>query len=92
MKSSPELAAKVSRKLQNLVAQDYAELTQQEISDRIGISIMVWNYALRGKSTPTLPALKMIAEFFNVSLDWLCDHRVKAKKPTATTGGRKVPA
>ena len=48
------------------------KLSYEQLSDEIGITkSLLWRYE-GGKSDPGLKALKKLATYFNVSLDWLC--------------------
>lgn len=52
--------------------------TQQEMADFLGVKIRVYQYYESGGRKPTLENLIVLADFFDVSLDYLVgrsDHR-----------------
>lgn len=52
--------------------------TQQEMADFLGVKIRVYQYYESGGRKPTLDNLIVLADFFDVSLDYLVgrsDHR-----------------
>lgn len=61
--------SKFSERLREL--RNYAKLTQQELSEKIGMSKSSVNMYERGEREPGLETLELIADFFNVDLDYL---------------------
>lgn len=47
------------------------KVTQQELSKKTGLSERVVRYYLSGKRSPTLESLESLADFFDVTLDYL---------------------
>lgn len=74
MQSQPDVAEVLSRNLQRLVSLR-APISQRDLAAAIQIPTMVWNMAVRGKSTPTLAATIKIANYFQVSLDDLVSRK-----------------
>lgn len=46
-------------------------LTQKEISEKLGISVSAYQYYEVGKNEPNIEKLKILADTFNVTLDYL---------------------
>ncbi len=54
------------------------DITQKQLADDINIGVTtIGNYA-RGLREPDFDTLKLFAKYFNVSTDYLLDHRVGA--------------
>lgn len=53
-------------------------LSQKEIAQRIGIEYQNYNKYELGINEPSIDTLKLIADYYGVSLDYLCDHTTKA--------------
>ena len=53
-------------------------LSQKEIAQRIGIEYQNYNKYELGINEPSVDTLKLIADYYGVSLDYLCDHTTKA--------------
>ena len=47
-------------------------LTQKQMSAEIGVSEILWRKYEAGDRTPTFEGLIALADFFEVSLDYLC--------------------
>lgn len=45
---------------------------QKDIASNIGVSIRAYQYYEKGIKEPTLPVLCRLADYFDVSLDYLC--------------------
>ncbi len=45
--------------------------TQKEISEKLGISVTAYQYYETGKNEPNIEKLKILADMFHVSLDYL---------------------
>lgn len=54
-------------------------LTQKELSDKLGINRMNYNRYELGKVEPDIKTLIKIADFYNVSIDYLCGHETNNK-------------
>ncbi len=48
------------------------KLTMTELADKLHCSVMAVSRWERGKQTPNIETLIVIAKFFNVSTDYLC--------------------
>jgi len=70
MQATPELAKKISGKLQQLLA-SHKPMNQRDLAIAIGVPTMVLNRAIRGESTPTAEALVKIAQYFRITTDEL---------------------
>ena len=46
-------------------------LTQKEISEKLGISVSAYQYYEAGKNEPNIEKLIILADTFNVTLDYL---------------------
>lgn len=53
-------------------------LSQKEIAQRIGIEYQNYNKYELGINEPSVDTLKLIADYYGISLDYLCDHTTKA--------------
>lgn len=63
--------------------------TQDEVAKELNLQKQTYqNYEL-GKREPDLQTLKKIADYFNVSLDFLCDRPRPYDLPSTTTQGQK---
>ena len=49
--------------------------TQQEVAEYLNISQVTYGRYELGKNEPNIETLKKIADFYNVSLDYLCDRQ-----------------
>ena len=47
-------------------------LLQKDIAAAIGITVRIYQRYEKGEAQPTLPVLIALADYFNVSLDYLC--------------------
>lgn len=56
-----------------------AKLSQQELANRIGISKSSINMYERGEREPGLETLEIIADFFNVDMDYLMGRQEKQR-------------
>lgn len=85
MQSHPELAGKIRDRLAILI--ERRRETQREIAAGTGVTLSVLNTTIRGKGVPSPDSLIRIADYYGVSLDWLCgrtDKRQRIKqKPAA---------
>ena len=52
-------------------------LSQKEIAQRIGIEYQNYNKYELGINEPSVDTLKQIADYYGVSLDYLCEHTMK---------------
>ena len=59
-------------------------LTQVEISKILQITQRTYAGYELGQTEPTIDTLKKIADFYNVSLDYLCEHETKGNMDTST--------
>jgi len=55
------------------------QLTQQEIADRLGISRVRYNQYETGKRQPDNEMLKVISNFYKVSVDYLLGNNMNSK-------------
>ena len=53
-------------------------LSQKEIAQHIGIEYQNYNKYELGINEPSVDTLKQIADYYGVSLDYLCEHKMKA--------------
>ena len=51
--------------------------TQDELAQIINVSHGTYNNYEQGKFEPNIATLIKLADYFNVSLDYLCDHKTK---------------
>lgn len=61
-----------------------AELSQQELGDRLGISKSAVSMYERGERTPDLELLERMADFFDVDLTYMVGTEKKITKLTGT--------
>lgn len=54
-------------------------IKQNELSKILNISTTSLNNYCNGKTEPNIETLKKIADYFSVSLDYLCDHKFNSK-------------
>lgn len=45
--------------------------TQKDIAEKLGISVSAYQYYEAGKNEPNIEKLKILADMFNVTLDYL---------------------
>lgn len=69
MRTENEMKKRFRNRLRTLVAG--CEVTQREIAGRIGINKNLFNNYLRGSVMPSAYSLCKIAEYFEVTVDWL---------------------
>jgi len=60
---------------------DHAEMTQQALADRIGVTRQTVNAIELGKYSPSLEVAFRIAAVFRVPLDEVFQHDIKGSKP-----------
>jgi len=65
---------KFSEKLRNL--REHQELSQKEICNRLGLPSSTYSRYECGDTQPNLTSLKLLANFFDVSVDYLLDNQV----------------
>lgn len=65
---------KFSEKLKNL--REHQELSQKEICNRLGLPSSTYSRYECGDTQPNLTSLKLLANFFDVSVDYLLDNQV----------------
>lgn len=74
----------LSRNLYRLRAA--ADLSYAQLSGRSGISISaLWNLENKPDYSPRLFTVDTLADFYGVSLDWLCGRTAKTPAPAATS-------
>lgn len=66
-----------------------AGLSQRQAGQRIGISQPTLYFIETGRRNPMLNTLDCIADFYGVSLDWLCGRAEENPAPAATGNGDK---
>lgn len=81
-------------KLKELI--EIHNLNQTEFAQKIGVSQKTISNYLSGETEPTLSILCKMAEFFGVSLDYLCDYKIDSLdisyySETAKTIIKKMP-
>ena len=64
---------KFSEKLKNL--REHQELSQKEICNRLGLPTSTYSRYECGDTQPNLTSLKLLANFFDVSVDYLLDNQ-----------------
>ena len=83
---NPEIMSRNLRQLRAAAGLSYAELSQ-----RTGIcSAAVWRLENKSDSSPRLFTVDILADFYGVSLDWLCGRTEKTPAPAATGNGAWV--
>ena len=67
-------------------------LTQKDVADHLGISRQAYANYECGNREPDIGTLKMLSEYFGVSIDFILSNSeyLKEEKPTATTDGEPV--
>lgn len=55
---------------------EHQELSQKELCKRIGVPTSTYNRYELGETQPNLTILKLIANFFDVTVDYLIDNQV----------------
>ncbi len=68
--------------LRNLVS--ISGKTQKEIASELGLVPQRFNFYVTGRSEPDLATLVLLANYFNVSVDYLLSNE---KEPTANSNG-----
>lgn len=53
------------------------ELTQEQIANKIGITQFTYSNYEKEKTQPAIETLCKLADYYNVSLDYLCEHETK---------------
>ena len=53
-------------------------LTQQQVADALGINVVTYYGYEKGRSEPSLRMLIRLANFYNVTLDYLCGHKTQS--------------
>ena len=84
MQSHPHLASKIKDRLAILM--ERRGETQREIARETGVTLSVLNTTIHGKGVPSTGSLIRIADYYGVSLDWLCgrtDKRTRIKSRPA---------
>lgn len=71
---------KIGDKIKHLL--DFNRVSQVELSRYTGISEQIISYYVRNRRTPRLSAIVKIADFFNVSVDYLVDEEQELPKRT----------
>lgn len=61
-------------KLKNL--REHQELSQKELCSRLGLPTSTYCRYESGETQPTLTTLKLIANFFDVTVDYLLDNQI----------------
>lgn len=69
MVSTPTLSKTVAERL--AVLRDRDGISQRELAEKSGVTLSVLNRAVLGTGTPSPDALCKLADYFEVSLDWL---------------------
>lgn len=64
------------------------ELSQQELSNQIGLSKSAINMYERGERQPNFETLELIADFFNVDIDYLLGRTSKTTKIIKTDASK----
>ena len=52
-------------------------ISQKDIAAELGIDRTTWNKWEKGKAEPSIDMLCMLADYFGVTLDYLCEHEPK---------------
>ena len=50
-------------------------MTQKEVADKVGITATALSAYEKAQREPSLSAISKLADFYGVSLDWLCGHQ-----------------
>lgn len=80
---NPEIMSRNLRQLRAAAGLSYAELSR-----RTGICFAaVWRLENKSDSSPRLFTVDILADFYGVSLDWLCGRTEKTPAPAATGNG-----
>lgn len=61
-----------------------AGLSQKELAEKLGVAQASINYWEKGQRTPSIDMVMLIAEYFNVSVDYLVTDKVLNKPITVT--------
>jgi len=68
----------LSNRLKELRQQSNA--SQQELADLLGVSTRAWRFYESGDREPNIAGLISLADYFNVSLDYLVGRSDKARR------------
>ena len=68
----------LSNRLKELRQQSNA--SQQELADLLGVSTRAWRFYESGDREPNIAGLITLADYFNVSLDYLVGRSDKARR------------
>ena len=66
-------------RLKKLVAE--TGVSQQKLADYLGVTLQSVNYYINGKREPNIATLIKLAEYFDVSVDYLVGRDVPEEKP-----------
>ena len=80
-------------RLKQIIAE--SGLTQQQVAEGVGVSPQAINHYINGRREPDISTLIKLADFFNVTVDYLVGRDVREEKPTTDTatmsaGGRTI--
>ena len=56
---------------------EQANLTQKELTEKLNLHPMTYNNYEKNRCEPNIDLLIKIADFYGVSLDYLCDHKTQ---------------
>ena len=82
---SLEVEAMLGQKLRELRIQ--RKLSQSAVAKQLNISRQSYNFYENNKRQPDLYLVKLLAQFFHVSTDYLLDHDLSETKPVPKTPG-----
>ena len=69
---------------------EHQELSQKEICKRLGLPTSTYCRYESGETQPNLTTLKLIANFFDVTVDYLLDNQVLTDNELGSVGKLKV--
>ncbi len=77
-----------------IALRENAQLSQMELADRVGVSRQTISRWESGTAVPATDNLKVLAEFYDISVDWLCSDSSTWPLPEAesSTTTQSVPS
>lgn len=80
-------------RLKKLVAE--TGVSQQKLADYLGVTLQSVNYYINGKREPNIATLIKLADYFDVSVDYLVGRDVPEEKPMSdkafmSAGGKTI--
>lgn len=74
-----------------IALRENAQLSQMELADRVGVSRQTISRWESGTAVPATDNLKVLAEFYDISVDWLCSDSSTWPLPEAESSTATQP-